>query len=572
MDLQKVDVEIKWPFKLFLGGGSGVGKTTFCVKFIKNLKKICGVSPSHIFLLYNEYQSLYDEIKNINEFKFIPIKGIPLDLEDRIINLGEYANPIVIVDDQFLSQNLQIISDFFLVKSRHLKPPSSFIFLSQSLFGGGGNRGKLISLISSNSTHITIFRTSRMREAYTLFEQILQKNSKVLKSIFDKITQEKFTYLFIDCTSYSELKYRFKSHLFDKYIRVYIMDENNFSTMYLISAGQKIQLENIHNNSKEINEKGTLKFSLENSNGICQDGMNVRIKPIIQSKNNNSSTHTRNESISKNSMNEGGYFSATHPDEPRTPPIQYGSNPEYSEMSENPSTEGIITPFSTPIDHTEKSDIEHPFNSPDTLQKNQYTNTQSPSFHDKSTNTWLPKKIDNSSSTPKFYSSNKSSNTHRVIQGDNSTNTPLYSSHPLEIGHLKNRESEQEENFISNQSENNNFEREDIPDESLLIPNSKIKRIEEEVNKFIPDQNNEHKSLIKIKNIIPHSKNNTPVSSTTPLSKKKKRVLPQWIIDSSKNPNENIIPSEPPPSLQKKKRVLPRWITDLPKKKGGRGS
>ena len=39
MDLQKVDVEIKWPFKLFLGGGSGVGKTTFCVKFIKNLKK-----------------------------------------------------------------------------------------------------------------------------------------------------------------------------------------------------------------------------------------------------------------------------------------------------------------------------------------------------------------------------------------------------------------------------------------------------------------------------------------------------------------------------------------------------
>ena len=26
MDLQKVDVEIKWLFKLFLGGGSGVGK------------------------------------------------------------------------------------------------------------------------------------------------------------------------------------------------------------------------------------------------------------------------------------------------------------------------------------------------------------------------------------------------------------------------------------------------------------------------------------------------------------------------------------------------------------------
>ena len=42
------------------------------------------------------------------------------------------------------------------------------------------------------------------------------------------------------------------------------MNEDNFSTMYLISASQKIQLENIHNNSKDksnINEKGTLKFS-----------------------------------------------------------------------------------------------------------------------------------------------------------------------------------------------------------------------------------------------------------------------------------------------------------------------
>ena len=50
MDLQKVDVEIKWPFKLFLGGGSGVGKTTFCVKFIKKIKKI--VVSLHLTFFY----------------------------------------------------------------------------------------------------------------------------------------------------------------------------------------------------------------------------------------------------------------------------------------------------------------------------------------------------------------------------------------------------------------------------------------------------------------------------------------------------------------------------------------
>ena len=46
MDLQKVDVEIKWPFKLFLGGGLGVGKTTFCVKFIIFFLN-CSVPPRH---------------------------------------------------------------------------------------------------------------------------------------------------------------------------------------------------------------------------------------------------------------------------------------------------------------------------------------------------------------------------------------------------------------------------------------------------------------------------------------------------------------------------------------------
>ena len=61
-------------------------------------------------------------------------------------------------------------------------------------------------------------------------------------------------------------------------------------------------------------------------------------------------------------------------------------------------------------------------------------------------------------------------NTQRIIQGDNSTNTPLYSTQPLNIGYLKNHDSEQEQNFISTQTQNNNFEREDIPDVSTFDP------------------------------------------------------------------------------------------------------
>ena len=114
MDLQKVDIEIKWPFKLFLGGSSGVGKSTLCVNFIINkIKKIVRCTQPIFLLLYNKYQSLYDEIKHLNDLKFIPICGIPLDLEEIIINLEENASPLVIMDDQYLSQNLEIISDLF---------------------------------------------------------------------------------------------------------------------------------------------------------------------------------------------------------------------------------------------------------------------------------------------------------------------------------------------------------------------------------------------------------------------------------------------------------------------------
>ena len=108
----------------------------------------------------------------------------------------------------------------------------------------------------------------------------------------------------------------------------------------------------------------------------------------------------------------------------------------------------------------------------------------------------------------------------------------------MKIGNVKNRDLEQVSNFTNTQTQNNNIEREIIPDTLLSNHNSKNKRIEEEVNKFIPDQSNEHKSLIKIKNIIPYNENNNPLNS--------------------------------PPSLTKKKRVLPPWITELPKKRGGK--
>ena len=60
------------------------------------------------------------------------------------------------------------------------------------------------------------------------------------------------------------------------------MDNEKFGIMYLISPEQKKILQNYDKNNLPImNENdNTLKFSLENTNStICEDGMNVQIKP-----------------------------------------------------------------------------------------------------------------------------------------------------------------------------------------------------------------------------------------------------------------------------------------------------
>ena len=50
MDPIPVDTEIKWPFKMFVGGISGSGKTIFSINFIKKIIKILS-STAHTYHL-----------------------------------------------------------------------------------------------------------------------------------------------------------------------------------------------------------------------------------------------------------------------------------------------------------------------------------------------------------------------------------------------------------------------------------------------------------------------------------------------------------------------------------------
>merc|ERR1711963_1185479 len=111
----------------------------------------------------------------------------------------------------------------------------------------------------------------RLNEPHIFFSQLRPKGSKVLQNIFAKATESSFSYIDIDLSQTCPDKYRYKSNLFDKFVEVFlIMNDNTFKKMYLVSESDL----------KSLKEN---KIPFENA--ICQEGVNIRVKPI-KKKNN----------------------------------------------------------------------------------------------------------------------------------------------------------------------------------------------------------------------------------------------------------------------------------------------
>ena len=261
--MEAVDVSVKWPFKWCLVGSSGSGKTMFSLQLIKNIQHIVDNTPSKIVIIYKEYQNIYEEFKN-----YFPTEILHEEEADiEYITKNNKDRLLLICDDLYFSKKLDDISEQFLVKGRHRN--TSWLVLTQSIF----NRPALIN-ISRNCNHITLFKTVRLNEPHIFFSQLRPKASKVLQNIFAKATESSFSYIDIDLSQTCPDKYRYKTKLFDKFVEVFIiMNENTFKKMYLVTESDL----------KECKEgkfmEDNFKFSVENKD-ICNNGMNISVKPI----------------------------------------------------------------------------------------------------------------------------------------------------------------------------------------------------------------------------------------------------------------------------------------------------
>ena len=270
--MEPIDVSIKWPFKWCLVGSSGSGKTNFALEIISQANKLFDQPPSSVIILYKEFQQIYNQFNN-----FIPTKCYneeEVDLEGLTKNNQERL--LIICDDLYFSNKLQEISEHFLIKARHRN--TSWLVLTQSIFNNTSLKN-----ISRNSTHITLFKSVRLNEPHIFFSQLRPKSNKVLQDIYKKATEKSYSYLDIDLSQTCPDKYRYKSNIFDKFVRVYIiMSPSTFKSMYLMSK-----------HDLETNSSRDFKLSLENKD-ICEGGVNVSIKPVKNRISKDKNIHSEN--------------------------------------------------------------------------------------------------------------------------------------------------------------------------------------------------------------------------------------------------------------------------------------
>ena len=258
--IESVDASIKWPFKWTLVGSSGSGKTNFAINMIKESDRLFDQKPDRVIIIYKVFQEIYNTCK-----KYFPTSFYTedeCDLEE--LTLLNKDKLLIICDDLYFSKKLVEISEHFLIKGRHRN--TSWIVLTQSIF----NQPALKN-ISRNSTHMTLFKNVRLNEPHILFSQLRPKSSKVLQNIYADATKNPYGYLDIDLSQTCPDKLRYKTNLFDSAVKVFvIMSDSSFKTMYLV-------------NKYFLDDQNRFKLSIQNKD-ICNDGVNVTVKPVKRRK------------------------------------------------------------------------------------------------------------------------------------------------------------------------------------------------------------------------------------------------------------------------------------------------
>ena len=206
--LSFVEMDVRWkhPFTAVIAGPSQSGKSSFVFRFITAIDRMMVPAPQEIQYCFSEYQSVFDEHKNV---KFI--EGLP-----DVSQFDGRRSTLLIIDD-LMSETNDGIEKIFTKISHHRNV--SIMYLSQNLF----YKSKQNRTMSLNTHYMVLFKNPRdANQVATLARQMYPGRSKFLLEAFKDATAKAYGYLVVDLKPSTPEEYRVRTCIFPDDVRHYV--------------------------------------------------------------------------------------------------------------------------------------------------------------------------------------------------------------------------------------------------------------------------------------------------------------------------------------------------------------
>ena len=200
------DIRFKHPFTCIIGGPTGSGKSSFCIRFLQNLNTLCTEPdfPGGIVWCFSE-QSSVPQQKLAALKKNVQIhEGLPEKFEN-----AQGLPCLFILDDLLNEVFSRGVCDLFTRGSHHRN--LSVILITQNFF----HQAPHCRDISLNAKYLVALKNVRDRNQFSyLARQVLPEASASLCEAYREATQSPYGYMILDFAQDTDDRLRYRTNVF----------------------------------------------------------------------------------------------------------------------------------------------------------------------------------------------------------------------------------------------------------------------------------------------------------------------------------------------------------------------
>ena len=203
-------ITFRHPFTCIVSGPTGSGKSTFCIRLLKNLNTLCTEKnfAGGIVWCYSERTAVpTKQLAELRNKKIIYHEGVP---DDNFFKANTCREPcLVILDDLLQTAYSEGVSVLFTRGSHHRN--ISVILITQNLF----HQARHARDISLNAKYIILLKNVRDKAQFThLARQVLPEDSQGLFEAYLDATRRPHGYLLLDLAQDTDDRLRFRTNIF----------------------------------------------------------------------------------------------------------------------------------------------------------------------------------------------------------------------------------------------------------------------------------------------------------------------------------------------------------------------